>query len=124
MKKVCSIGVLVWLGMLCLAGGTWADSSSAPDERQMGEALERARNALHDAMEALGDAGRLTLDRQLPKLQEQTDQALQSTQELLNQWEGQLLQELEKQKGKKETKPPPPEPDEEPDEGGAVVLRI
>ena len=75
------------------------------------EALGRARNALHDAVDALAEAGRLSLDRQLPKLLEQTDQTLKDAHKLLEQWEGKLRQELEKQKGGKGLETPPMEPD-------------
>ncbi|MEO5348514.1 MAG: hypothetical protein H7836_02565 [Magnetococcus sp. YQC-3] len=83
------------------------------------EALDRARNALRDAMDALAEAGRLSLDQQLPKLREQTDQTLQDAHKLLEQWEGKLRQELEKQKKEKAPETPPVDPDTK---GKAEVL--
>lgn len=89
-------------------------TQSQAEEQQVGEALSRARNALRDAMQALGEAGQLTLDQQLPKLKDQTDKTLKSTQDLLNQWEDQLRQSLEQRKRKSEGLPSNPQETHEP----------
>ena len=70
-------------------------------------ALNRARDSLRDAMQALGEAGKLTLDHQLPKLKAQTDGILQDTQKLLNRWEDKIIKEIDKHR---ETLKPPPKP--------------
>ena len=80
-------------------------------EQQVGEALSRARAALQEAMQALGEAGQLTLDQQLPKLKDQTDKTLKSTQDLLNQWEDRLRHALE-QRNERRSEALPPTPRE------------
>ncbi|MEO5362735.1 MAG: hypothetical protein H7838_03815 [Magnetococcus sp. DMHC-8] len=117
MRNVHKIGLLLLLLSVCLPGRlAQADAAPARDPQQderVGETLERARDALRSAVEALAEAGQLTLDKQLPKLKEQTDQTLKSTQKLLNQWEEQLLRELEKRQGKKKYDHSPSPFDEE-----------
>jgi hypothetical protein len=111
---------IVWLvlSFLLAAGEVAAGAPAAQQEERMGEALHRARNALQEAVEALAEAGRLTVDQQLPKLKAQTDQALRSTQKMLKKWEGQLQQEPSF------IPLPPPEPEEEEDETAQRAHRI
>ena len=78
------------------------------EEKQIDNAFALASKSLCDAMQALGEAGRLTLDQQLPKLKEQTDAIMMDTQELLNKWEGQLRQEFDKREKGSESQPPVP----------------
>ncbi|MBF0098084.1 MAG: hypothetical protein HQM04_19090 [Magnetococcales bacterium] len=113
---------MVWLvPLFMLAAGELLAGASPVAEQQeerIGEALHRARNALQEAAEALSEAGRLTVDQQLPKLKAQTDQALRSTQKMLKQWENQLPKEPSF------IPLPPPEREEEEEEAAQQAHRI
>lgn len=110
MKCVDRVGIFLSVFCLFFPGlalyGGEAPAANTQQQAEVGGALAKARDSLRDAMEALAEAGRLTLDKQLPKLKEQTDQTLKSTQNLLNEWEGQLKQELQKHQDKKGSEPP------------------
>ncbi len=59
------------------------------------KALEKAKDHLMEAMEALGKAGILTYDRHMPELRNKTGEALEKAQELLKSLEEQTRKELE-----------------------------
>ncbi len=129
MKGVHGLGIILLAALISLPGqaicGDPPSSSNTvqEEEKRVGEALEQAQKALRTAMEALAKAGQLTVDQQVPKLKEQADQTLQGTQKLLNQWEEELLHELEKRKGKKGPDHSPPPFDDDKEEGESP-LRI
>ncbi|MBF0584079.1 MAG: hypothetical protein HQL80_07590 [Magnetococcales bacterium] len=116
MRFAGTVSVLLLVLALFFPGAAGYADSLPPEgepQDQVGDALSRARDSLREAMDALTEAGRLTLDHQLPKLKEQTDKTLKSTQNLLNQWEEQLRQELNNHKEKKDSDLSPLVPDEE-----------
>ncbi len=79
------------------------------------KALEKARDHLLDAMDALGEAGILTYDKHMPDLRDKTGKALEEAQSLLKSWEEltrkelqalQKKQQQERQKRKRQKRAP------------------
>lgn len=120
MRRMDRVGLFLFVLALFFPGlvlhGEEAPAGTVQQESEVGGALAKARDSLRDAMEALAEAGRLTLDQQLPKLKEQTDQTLKSTQNLLDEWEEQLKQELKRDPDKKGPELPSSPPTGEPKE--------
>ncbi|MBF0424257.1 MAG: hypothetical protein HQL66_00330 [Magnetococcales bacterium] len=54
------------------------------------EDLERAQRHFLEGLRALGDAGRRTLDENVPIVQEKTRKTVEETKKLMQDWEGQL----------------------------------
>ncbi|MEO5331850.1 MAG: hypothetical protein H7839_07480, partial [Magnetococcus sp. YQC-5] len=96
--------LLMGMPVSLLAEETPAEDKTA----QQREALGQVRDHLRGAMDALGKAGRLTYESQLPALQEKTDQALKETKRLMQELEQRL-----QPKPKQDDKPPPPNPHRE-----------
>lgn len=67
-------------------------------EQQQEEAMAQVRNHLKNAMRALGEAGRLTFESQVPVLQDKTEEAFKETQRLLQELEQRLLPKTEEKK--------------------------
>lgn len=106
-----SVFCLIWCLAIpsgLMAGETPPQSNpppaGEPASRQR-EAMGEARDHLLGAMRALGEAGRLTYESQLPVLQEKTEKALQETQRLLRELE-QQLQRQDEDDGRRATEPP------------------
>ncbi|MBF0369742.1 MAG: hypothetical protein HQL52_09825 [Magnetococcales bacterium] len=75
------------------------------------EALNQAGQHLLDALEALGNAGRLTYDKHAPALNERSRRMLDNLKELLGDWEERLQQQQQKPLPKPS---PEPTPDDDP----------
>ncbi|MEO5376678.1 MAG: hypothetical protein H7832_02660 [Magnetococcus sp. DMHC-6] len=65
-------------------------------EEKASEAMDRAGKLMQEALEAFGDAGRLTYEEQLPAIREKTQKSLHELKNLLQELELRLREDAEK----------------------------
>ncbi|MBF0212044.1 MAG: NUDIX hydrolase [Magnetococcales bacterium] len=99
------IGLALMMGLT--VNPLWAGESGSSDEsrNEKSEAsMDQVREHLMDAMRALGKAGKLTYDSQMPAVKEKAEEAIKETQRLLRELEDRLPKPSEK-KDEEEKKP-------------------
>ncbi|MBF0447466.1 MAG: hypothetical protein HQL67_04620 [Magnetococcales bacterium] len=75
-----------------------AQSNSAAQDEAIEESLENAEEHFLNALKALGEAGRKSYDKHLPKLKEQSEEALGKSREMIEAWQNQLKEMLDRQR--------------------------
>ena len=81
-----------------IVGQSWADppGGGPAGKDEAGQALDRARNHLLEAMRALGDAGKMSYHQHLPELQKGAEKALRGAEKLVRDLEERLQKELKR----------------------------